>query len=282
MKKIAFIALALMVAATVFANGKSDASAEPAKAEWSGSFAFGGSTTLEPIIVDAIEVMQARYPGVQISYDAPGSSAGVSGAIDGTYSLGCASRELKDDEKAKGAVATPVALDGVAVVVNKASVGVDNLSLEQVSNIFAGEITNWSEVGGKDAPIVVISRDEASGTRDCFDHATFKAIGKKIVQTALITTGNGDMVAKVGATPNSIGYCGFGYITKDPGAKAVTVNEVAPSEKNVLAGSYAISRKLNVISKGQFADGSFEKFFLDYLLSSEGQEIAASNKFIKL
>ncbi len=281
MKKIALIALALIVSAALFANGGSEAS-ETTKAEWSGSFAFGGSTTLEPIIIDAIEVMQARYPGVQISYDAPGSSAGVNGAIDGTYSLGCASRELKSSEIEKGAVATPIALDGVAVVVNKASVGIDNLSLEQVTAIYAGEITNWKEVGGADGEIVVINRDEASGTRDCFNGATVKAAKKSFVETALITTGNGDMVAKVGSTPNAIGYCGFGYITKDPGCKAVTVNEVAATEANVLNGSYAISRKLNVISKGKFAEGSFEKFFLDYLLSAEGQEIAASNKFIKL
>ncbi|MDC7224273.1 MAG: phosphate ABC transporter substrate-binding protein, partial [Spirochaetales bacterium] len=249
---------------------------------WSGSYAFGGSTTLEPIILAAAEVMMARYPEVQISYDAPGSSAGVTGAIDGTYSLGCASRELKDSEIEKGAVATPIALDGVAVVVNKASVGIDNLSLEQVTAIYAGEITNWSAVGGADAEIVVINRDEASGTRDCFKSATVKPAKKSFDETALIVTGNGDMVAKVGATPNAIGYCGFGYITKDPGTKAITVDEIEPTEANVLSGDYAISRKLNVISKGQFAEGSFEAFFLNYLLSAEGQEIAASKKFIKL
>ena len=281
MKKIALIALALILSAALFANGGSE-SAGTTKAEWSGSFAFGGSTTLEPIIIDAIEVMQARYPGVQISYDAPGSSAGVNGAIDGTYSLGCASRELKSSEIEKGAHSTPIALDGVAVVVNKASVGIDNLSLDQVTSIYAGEITNWKDVGGADAEIVVINRDEASGTRDCFKGATVKTAKKSFVETALITTGNGDMVAKVGSTPNAIGYCGFGYISKDPGTKAITVNEVEANEANVLNGSYAISRKLNVISKGEFAEGSFEKFFLDYLLSSEGQEIAASNKFIRL
>jgi phosphate transport system substrate-binding protein len=278
MKKIAIIALALSVSMALFANGGTE---ESATTGWSGSYAFGGSTTLEPIILAAAEVMMARYD-VQISYDAPGSSAGVSGAIDGTYTLGCASRELKSGEIEKGAMSTAVALDGVAVVVNKASVGIDNLSLEQVTAIYAGDVTNWSEVGGADAEIVVINRDEASGTRDCFNGATVKPAKKSFVETALIVTGNGDMVTKVGSTPNAIGYCGFGYITKDPGTKAVTVNETAPNEDNVLNGSYAISRKLNVISKGEFAADSFEKFFLDYLLSDEGQEIAASKKFIKL
>ncbi|MDC7221746.1 MAG: phosphate ABC transporter substrate-binding protein [Spirochaetales bacterium] len=278
MKKMAIVALALLVSFTAFANGGSE---ESTGAEWSGSYAFGGSTTLEPIILAASEVMMARY-NVQISYDAPGSSAGVTGALDGTYSLGCASRELKDAEIEKGAVSTAIALDGVAVVVNKASVGIDNLSLDQVTAIYAGEIKNWKEVGGADAEIVVINRDEASGTRDCFKGATVKPAKKSFDETALIVTGNGDMVAKVGATPNAIGYCGFGYITKDPGTKAITVNEVQPTEANVLGGTYAISRKLNVISNGEFAADSFERFFLDYLLSAEGQEIAASKKFIKL
>lgn len=281
MKKIALIALALLVAFAAFANGGSEA-AETATDQWTGTYAFGGSTTLEPIILAAAEVMMARYPGVQISYDAPGSSAGVKGALSGTYSLGCASRELKDSEMAEGAVATPIALDGVAVVVNKASVAIDNLTLDQVTAIYAGEITNWSEVGGADAEIVVINRDEASGTRDCFNGATVKPADKDFVETAIIVTGNGDMVAKVGSTPNTIGYCGFGYISRDPGAKAITVDGIEPNEANVLNGAYAISRKLNVISKGEFAADSFERFFLDYLLSDEGQEIAASKKFIKL
>ncbi len=282
MKKIALIALTLLMAAALFANGGSEKTTTAAKAEWSGSFAFGGSTTVEPIMISVNEVMQARYPQVQISYDAPGSSAGVKGAIDGTYSIGAASREITSDEEAAGAYQTHIALDGVAVIVNKSSVGLDNLDVATVAKIFAGEIKNWKEIGGVDGEIVVINRDEASGTRDCFNHTVMKPAKAKFVDSALIVTGNGDMVTKVGATPNAIGYCGFGYITKDPGTKALTVNKVSPSEANVYNQTYPAWRYLNVITKGAPAEGSFEKFYIDYLLSAEGQEIVVNEKFIRL
>lgn len=273
------VLMLLVVMAGISANSKGDMT--EADSGFSGTYAFGGSTTLEPIFLDAIKVMEARYD-VQISYDAPGSSAGVSGALDGTYTLGAASRSLKDSEKESGAVATAVGVDGVAVVVNKESVGIDNLSLDQVIAIYAGEITNWSEVGGADAEIVVMNRDEASGTRSCFKDATVKTAKKDFIDSAIIVTSNGDMVAKVGATPNAIGYCGFGYIGRDSGTKTVTVDSVAPEEEYVIDGSYAISRNLNVITKGALAEDSFEQFFLDYLLSGEGQEIVAGLHFIAL
>lgn len=248
---------------------------------YSGSYAFGGSTTLEPIFMNADKVMMARYD-VQISYDAPGSSAGVSGVLDGTYTLGAASRDLKDTEIADGAVATPVGVDGVAIVVNKSTVGIDNLSLDQVIGIYSGQIRNWSQVGGADAEIVVLNRDEASGTRSCFKDSTVKKQGVGFVEDAIIVTSNGDMVAKVGSTPNSIGYCGFAYIGRDSATKTISVGEVDPAEEYVVDGSYPISRFLNVISKGNPSPGSFEEYYLNYLLSEEGQEIVKSLKFIPL
>jgi len=279
MKKMLMVVLTVLIAmVSLSANGGGESTEVEG---FSGSYAFGGSTTLEPIFLDVIKVMEARYD-VQISYDAPGSSAGVSGALDGTYSLGAASRDLKSSEIAEGAVATPVGVDGVAVIVNKNSVAIDNLSLDQVTAIYAGEITNWSEVGGIDAEIVVMNRDEASGTRSCFKDATVKPADKDFVADAIIVTSNGDMVSKVGATPNAIGYCGFGYIGRDSGTKTVSVDQVEPKENFVVDGSYAIARNLNVISKGELAEDSFERFFLDYILSEEGQEIVESLKFIKL
>ncbi|MDA3850054.1 MAG: phosphate ABC transporter substrate-binding protein [Spirochaetaceae bacterium] len=279
MKKIMLVMLVLVAALTlVMANGQGDGQGESG---FSGSYAFGGSTTLEPIFMDVNTVMEARY-SIQLSYDAPGSSAGVSGVLDGTYPIGAASRELKAQEIEAGAVATPVGVDGVAIVVNKDSVAVDNLSIQQIVDIYSGVITNWSDVGGADAEIVVLNRDEASGTRSCFKDSTVKEAGVDFVSDAIIVTSNGDMVSKVGSTPYAIGYCGFGYIGKDGGTKTVSIDAIDPDEENVVNGSYAISRNLNVITLGELADGSFEKFYLDYMLSTEGQQIVKALNFIPL
>ncbi len=277
MKRILIIGLLLAVAGTaVFAGGQQETEG------WSGDYEFGGSTTVEPIMVAASEIWEERYPGLNLSYDSQGSSVGVRGALEETYDLGAASRSLKPSEIDEGAVAYAVALDGVAVIVNKGSVNIDNMGIDEVTKIYAGEITNWSEVGGPNEGIVVFNRDEASGTRSCFKDATVKPMKMDFTDTAAIVTSNGDMVSKVGSTPYSVGYCGFGYIGRDPGTKTVTVDGVEPDAKNVLNDSYEVSRKLIVISKGEVEAGSFEKAFIDYLLSDEGQAIVEEEGFIPL
>jgi phosphate transport system substrate-binding protein len=247
---------------------------------------FGGSTTVLPIMESAIEVYQKMHPQVTISYEAQGSSVGIKGVQEGTYSLGGSSRNLKDSEKTAGVQATAIALDGVAVVIN-AGISIGNLSLEQAAKIFAGQITNWQEVGGPDAAIVVINRDEASGTRETFLTTCLEpGAGKKtkFINSAIIVESNGDMVQKVGATPNAIGYCGFGYIdgARKAGAKDISVNGVTPIEKNVVNGSYPCSRKLWAVHKGALKENTVENDFVQFLLSKEGQKIVKDQKFIKL
>jgi phosphate transport system substrate-binding protein len=251
------------------------------------SYNFGGSTTVLPIMESAIEEFSQSHPDITLSYEGQGSSVGVNGVIEGTYSLGGSSREIKDSEIAKGVKKTAIALDGIAVVVND-KVLLDNLSLEQVAHIFAGEITNWSEIGGPDAGIVVVNRDEASGTRATFTELVLdKVYGKKkgkYLAQAIITESNGDMVTKVGSTPYAIGYCGFGYSAKvrNAGGKAVSVNGIKPEVKNVVNGSFPVSRKLYAVHKGDLKEGTIEKEFLDFLLSDEGQAIVKDEKFIPL
>jgi len=284
MKKMLTV-LSVLLAAVSFsfaAGSQESAGASGAENGFAGDYAFGGSTTVEPIIRAAAEAFSEMYPEVKISYDAPGSSAGVKGALGGTYSLGAASRSLKSSEVEQGAVDYAIAKDGVAVVVNKGSVPLDDISLEDVIAIYAGDVTNWSQLGGPDAEIVVFNRDEASGTRSCFKDATVKTQDKSFVETAAIVTSNGDMVAKVGSTPYAVGYCGFGYIGKDAGTKAVTVNRIAPRAENVLNGTYSVSRELILITKGDVPSGSLEEAFIEYILSEEGQEIVGEEKFIPL
>jgi phosphate transport system substrate-binding protein len=257
---------------------------------WGGeekNYNFGGSTTVLPIFESAIEEFQNSHPGITISYEGQGSSVGISGVIEGTYSLGGSSRELKDAERAKGAKGTAIALDGIAVIVNN-NVPMDNLSLETVAHIFSGQIDNWSQIGGPDESIIVINRDEASGTRATFKELVLdKVLGNDKVAfltNAIITESNGDMVQKAGTTPFAIGYCGFGYIdvAKNAGAKLISVDGINAVVNNVINGSYKISRKLYAVSKGELKNGTIEKEFLDFLLSPEGQAIVKDEKFIPL
>jgi phosphate transport system substrate-binding protein len=285
MKKLFLIALIAIVAGGL-AFGGGNTESKPAETGYSGSYAFGGSTTVLPIAETAIEEFMEMHPGVELTYEGQGSSVGVQGVIDGVYALGGASRELKDSEKQAGATATPIALDGIAVVVN-GGVPLDNLTLEQVARIFTGQIRNWKGVGGPDQAIVVVNRDEASGTRAAFlELGLEKALGgdAKYILDAITTESNGDMVTKVGASPNAIGYCGFGYIDKarNAGAKEISVNGVDPTVDNVLDGKFPVSRKLNIVHKGELKEGSLEKAFVEFLLSADGQPIVEDEGFIAL
>lgn len=278
-----FVLAAVVMASGAFAFGSGDTgSSAGGHAAYAGNYAFGGSTTVEPIVVAAIESLKDMYPDAKISYDSTGSSVGIKGALSGTYRLGGASRALKQSEKDAGAVAHAIAYDGVAVVVNKNTVPFENISQLNLTKIYTGEITNWKQLGGPDADIVVINRDEASGTRSCFKDATVKKAKKDFVNTAVIVTGNGDMVSKVGTTPYAIGYCGFGYITRHSGTKPLSVDGVKPVAANVLDGSYSVSRSLILVSKGNLKHGSLEEAFIAYLLSDEGQAIVKEEKFIPL
>ncbi len=277
MKNFIMILIALtVVTAGVIAGGQQETAAI--------SYAMGGSTTVEPIIRSAIEAYEAVDSSVRLSYEAQGSSVGVQGAIDGVYIIGGASRELKDAEIEAGAVATPIALDGIAVVANN-SVLVDNLTREQIAGIYTGEITNWKEVGGADKAIVVVNRDEASGTRVAFMELTLhKVFGKEaeFIKDAITVESNGDMVTKVGSTPDAIGFCGLGYVDKaiSSGAKTVLIDGSEPTVPNILSGEYKISRKLNVITLGK--PEGFAAEFIAYLLGSDGQTIAEDEGFIAL
>lgn len=276
-------AVLLAAPAAVFAGGRQEAVKAPAQnapaqtaSEYAGDFAFGGSTTVDPIITAAIEEWKAMYEDVHISYEGVGSSKGIKAVLSGEFSLGAASREPKDSETANGVLAEAVALDAIALVVNKDTVAVSDISVEQAAQIYAGEISNWNEVGGADAPIVVFNRDEASGTYETFEK---KVLGDLEFSKGLsVTTGNGDMAAKVGATPNAIGYVGLGFIHEN-GLKALTLNGIEASIENVYNGSYAVQRNLNVVYTEL---GTVERAFLDYILSEDGQELVEDLEFIPL
>jgi phosphate transport system substrate-binding protein len=276
MKKILVLCLALLAVAGTFAQSAP---------QLSGSFTWGGSTTVGPIAQQAIEQFMKDKPGVKASYELTGSGAGVKALLAGQYSLAGSSAELNADQTGAGAVATPIAMDGISVVVNK-NVKLANISKANLAKIFHGEITNWKDVGGPDMKIVVVNRDEASGTYGSFIDIFLKPFYKSdyFTKDAIVTKENGEVAAKVTATPGAIGYVGIAFADQvlKAGGRELMVDGVAPTVANVIAKKYPGSRYLYLVTKGHPVAGSVEKAFIDFLLSPKGQAIVKSADFIPL
>lgn len=282
MKKIFLLTTITLLTAGLFANGNKEGAAG-----LQGSFPMGGSTTCEPIMTAAIEAFVDVQPNAKVTYEANGSSTGIKALAKGTYMLAGSSRKVKDSELEAGLVPTEIAKDGVALIVSQ-DVTIDNITLTDLAKIYAGEITNWSEVGGADLAINVINRDEASGTYDCFKSMVMKPYqGKKnikFIEDAIVVSSNGDMVTKIVTTPGSIAYSGFGYLDQaaNGGAKSLNIDNVLPKESNVLNGTYPISRSLFIVTNGSPQSGSFEETFINFILSEEGQGLVEEAKYIPL
>jgi len=242
-----------------------------------GSLIVVGSTSVTPVAEELAEVFMENNPGVTIDIQGIGSSAGIKASKDFTADIGMSSRNLKEEEKTWGLKEYVVAFDGISIVAHPSNPVVD-LSKEQISSIFSGEITNWSEVGGKDAEILVVSREAGSGTRGAFedlmDLIKKNDAGKKVSTVkldALIAEGNGAVKANVASKENSIGYISLSYI--DETVKALSVDGVAVSVENIVNGSYKVSRPFLMLSNGK--ESELQKLFLEYILSDEGQDVVA-------
>jgi len=252
-------------------------SSTPAEAGLSGKIVEAGSTTVQPLAEKLAEAFSAKYPQVQITVQGGGSSVGVKSAGEGTVDVGAASREVKDSELQEfpDLKVFTIARDGIAIVAHP-DVPLDGLTKEQVRDIFAGEITNWSDVGGPDRPIVVVSREEGSGTRAAFEEMVMGKEGPPIVDTAILQPSNGAVRTTVATTPDSIGFLSFGYL--DESVKALAVDGVEATEANAASGDYPIVRPLNLLIKGE--PSGVVKAWLDFILSDEGQEIVVEEGYI--
>ena len=206
-----------------------------------GTVATGGSTSMQSLMSMMQEAFMAENQGVTVTYDPTGSGAGITGASDGTLDIGLSSRVLHDDETDVEAIT--VCLDGIAIVTNTAN-PVENLTLEQLAGIFTGEITNWSEVGGNDAEIVVIGREAGSGTRDGFEEIVGVADQCQYDQEL---TATGAVTAAVAANENAIGYASLSAV--DDSVNDPTVEGVACTEETVQDGSYVLQRPFNFVVK---------------------------------
>ena len=235
----------------------------------SESVSTDGSTSMSKVIESLREAFQEKT-GTEVTYNATGSGAGIEAVLAGRCDIGLSSRDLKDEEKAKGLEGTILAYDGIAIIVHPSN-KVSDLSLETIAKIYTGEIKNWKDVGGADGEIVLIGREANSGTRDGFESITDTEDKCKYRQEC---TSTGDVITAVSSNPNAIGYASLASV-KDS-VKAVSVGGVAPSESTVKDGSYAVQRPFVLVTKKNTKLSKSAKEFFDYITSSEANEIISN------
>jgi len=275
MKKLSSLVLTVLFTTMFFAGcQQTNGSTEPTKAgglsALSGSVSTDGSTSMEKVIGALGEAFTNENTGVNFTYNPTGSGSGITAVSEGRCDIGLSSRALKDEEKALGLSATTLALDGIAVIINPGNT-VSDLSLEQIAQIYTGEITNWSEVGGSDTEIVVIGREAGSGTRDGFESIA-KTTEACVYRQELTSTG--DVITTVSQNPGAIGYASLASV-KDT-VKAVSVAGVTPTEETVKDGSYQIQRPFIMVTKDGVKLSEAAQAFFDYATSADAAEIISS------
>ena len=274
MKKIIALMLTLMLTLSLAAcgsdsNSNTDNSDNNDSAAVTGTVSTDGSTSMEKVIGALGESFMAANEGVEFTYNPTGSGAGITAAQEGRCDIGLSSRALKDEEKAGGLKETVLAYDGIAIIVNPEN-PVNDLTLDQIAKLYTGEITNWKDVGGNDAEVVLIGREAASGTRDGFESITGT---KDKCQYRQELTSTGDVITAVSQNPDAIGYASLASI-KDS-VKALNVDGVTPSEATVKDGSYKVQRPFVLVTvEGKELTPVAQKFF-DYITSPDAAAISA-------
>ena len=253
-------------AAASSTSAAAGSTASSTAAALSGNVATGGSTSMKIVIAALTEGFAEVEPGVTVSYDPTGSGAGITGATDKTLDIGLSSRALKDDEKAD-VEGTTIALDGIAIIVNNAS-KVEDLTVDQLKQMFTGEITNWSEVGGDDGEIVLIGREAGSGTRDGFESIVDVKDSCKYAQEL---TATGAVISAVEANPLAIGYASLSAVGDT--VKMVTVGGVECSEDTVKDGSYEVQRPFVFVTNKSVTLSEQAQAFFDFATSADAADL---------
>ena len=248
------------------ASAAAGSAASSTAAALSGNVAAGGSTSMKNVIAALTEGFAEVEPGVTVSYDPTGSGAGITGAADQTLDIGLSSRALKDDEKVD-VEGTTIALDGIAIIVNNAS-KVEDLTVDQLKQMFTGEITNWSEVGGDDGEIVLIGREAGSGTRDGFESIVDVKDSCKYAQEL---TATGAVISAVEANPLAIGYASLSAVGDT--VKMVTVGGVECSEETVKDGSYEVQRPFVFVTNKSVTLSEQAQAFFDFATSADAADL---------
>ena len=242
-----------------------------APAALSGTVATDGSTSMEKVIGALGEAFMEANSGVNFTYNPTGSGSGITAVSEGRCDIGLSSRALKDSEVASGLVGTVLAYDGIAVIVNPANT-VEDLDIETIAKIYTGEITNWSEVGGADAEIVLVGREAGSGTRSGFEELT-ETVDKCQYRQELTSTGDG--ITAVAQNPDAIGYASLASV-KDS-VKALKVAGVTPSEETVKDGTYLIQRPFVLVTKESVTLSPVAQAFFDYATKGQANDIITAS-----
>lgn len=275
MKRAIIITLALAMCLAFFAGCSSKsatasespaASAAPSAAALSGTVSTNGSTSMDSVISGLSEAFMAKYPGVTVTYDSTGSGAGITAVSDGTADIGLASRDLKSTET--GLDETAIAIDGIAIIVNKANTAVTNLTIAQLASLATGAVTNWKDLGGSDAPIVFVGREAGSGTRDGFESIVNVANKCKYAQEL---TSTGAVIAAVAANANAIGYASLSAVSDT--VTTIKVEGIACTKNTILDGTYKIQRNFNIITKQGKELSPAAKAFIEFASSKEAAPI---------
>ena len=261
MKKTIAILLSLVMAVSLL-------TVSAAADKLSGTVATNGSTSMEKVIGILSEQFMEDNDKVTITYDATGSGTGIEAVATGTCDIGLASRNLKDAEVEKGLVATTLALDGIAIIVNE-NCPVDDLTVEQIAAIFTGLVTDWADFGGK-GDIACIGREAGSGTRDGFESIT-KTTDKCVLAQELTSTGA--VIAAVKSSENAIGYASYAAVEGQEGIKVLTVEGVECTAENIVDGSYVIQRPFNLVTLAEGELSEAAQAFFDYMLSEDAAEL---------
>ena len=266
MKKYIAILLAIACAAALLLTGcgnTNEPQADPQPSELSGSVSTDGSTSMQKVINTLGEAFMNENKSITFTYNPTGSGSGIKAVQEGRCDIGLSSRALKAEEKKAGLKETVLAYDGIAIIVNPEN-PVKDLTIEQIADIYTGKITNWKDLGGNDAEIVLIGREAGSGTRDGFETITGTADACQYRQEL---TSTGDVITTVAQNPDAIGYASLASI-KDT-VKALSVNGVVPSEETVKDGSYAIQRPFVLVTVEGKALSEYAQKFFEYITSSE-------------
>ncbi|MCL2839833.1 MAG: phosphate ABC transporter substrate-binding protein [Defluviitaleaceae bacterium] len=267
MKKWILVVALAVVSAFLFAGCRPEDAG-------SDNIIVAGSTTITPVMREIAEAFESANNGLTVEIQELGTSAGINATIEGISDIAMSSRAMSADEQAQGVHPIPFAIDGVAVVVNPNN-PVSDLTLEQITAIFYGEITNWSEVGGNDVAITVVSREEGSGIRSTFE--SFANIDE-VSSGAIISQGTGGVIASVSSNVNAIGYVTTGVVSD--GLKAVAINGVMFSETTVMNGSYIFANTFFIGIRDDLSDNA--QRFVDFILSSPGQDVVSAAGYVRI
>lgn len=265
--KVAFMMVSILAMLSACASNSKDENGASKNSKQ--TIAISGSTSVGPL-AEKLAAKYKEHANTKIEINQIGSSAGITNAMNGVSEIGMSSRDLKEEEKTSNLKEVIIAYDGIVVVTHPSN-KVKNLSLEQVKRIFTGEVTNWKEVGGEDMEIVVVSREDGSGSRDAFQEIVGYGSGE-LIKNAIIASGNGNIKTTVANNKHAVGFISFEYI--DDTISTMNIDGIEATAENVLEQKYRLSRPFLFVYKENNLSGAGQKF-IDFILSDEGQKVAA-------